>query len=303
MLHQKLLSVCCWSVFELVRVISCFESCYWHLIEKRFCYDESIALYEVPEKEEKNNNFFDNMAFYDSVSVIAGRAVVTIDPLPEEKPIVQQPTRKLRWENEVLGQNRWEKLSKSVPAIFDAAKKEEEKQKSEEEKKTEHERKNNDKSDKSRDAVDKPKLETLKPENLVPEIRRRSLAERRLSKSLYLKIDQPKEIPIIRQQSMPKFYVDTPEERDQQHTSMFRTPSSALASPVPKSSAFVYDLYSVVQMERERVKHMDTQVPVHRKESDRSSRLLQIRDKIKLRRVKSSLGTPVTNLPHSHQHI
>lgn len=148
-------------------------------------------------------------------------------------------------------------------------------------------------------------METLKPENLVPgiEIRRRSLAERRLSKSLYLKIDQPKEIPIIRQQSMPKFYLDTPEERDQQHTSMFRTPSAALTSPVPKSSAFVYDLYSVVQMERERVQNMEGQVPVHRKESDRSSRLLQIRDKIKLRRVKSSLGTPVTNLPHSHQHI
>ncbi|KYB26400.1 uncharacterized protein LOC103313705 isoform X2 [Tribolium castaneum] len=282
----------------------CLESCYWHLIEKRFCYDESIALYEVPEKEEKNNNFFDNMAFYDSVSVIAGRAVVTIDPLPEEKPIVQQPTRRLRWENEQLGQNRWEKLSKSVPAIFDAAKKEEEREKIEAEKRAEDEGNSGQNPEpEPRDSVDKPKLETLKPENLVPEIRRRSLAERRLSKSLYLKIDQPKEIPIIRQQSMPKFYVDTPEERDQQHTSMFRTPSSALASPVPKSSAFVYDLYSVVQMERERVKHMDTQVPVHRKESDRSSRLLQIRDKIKLRRVKSSLGTPVTNLPHSHQHI
>lgn len=80
---------------------SCLESCYWHLIEKRFCYDESIALYEEPEREEKNNNFFDNLAFYDSVSVIAGRAIVTIDSLPEGKPIVHQPTRKMiRFYNE-----------------------------------------------------------------------------------------------------------------------------------------------------------------------------------------------------------
>ncbi|RZB39435.1 uncharacterized protein BDFB_001471, partial [Asbolus verrucosus] len=276
----------------------CLETCYWHLIEKRFCYDESIALYEVPEKEEKNNNFFDNMAFYDSVSVIAGRAVVTIDPLPEEKPIVQQPTRKLRWQNDETDHNK-ENISKSVPVIYEMAEEEkEEKSKSKEETKTQ------DGVTSQADKTDRPKLETLKPENLEPEveIRRKSLKERRMSKSLYLKIDQPKEIPIIRQQSMPKFYLDTPEDRDQT-TSMFRTPSVALTSPVPKSSAFVYDLYSVVQMERERAQNMSNQVPVHRKESERSSRLMQIRDKIKLRRVKSSLGTPVTNLPHSHQHI
>jgi hypothetical protein len=274
----------------------CFETCYWHLIEKRFCYDESIALYEVPEKEEKNNNFFDNMAFYDSVSVIAGRAIVTIDPLPEEKPIVQQPTRKLRWQNYQPEEEKHESISKSVPAICEMTTEEDK------ETKTEEEVRPSDEVDCAVAKDDKPKLATLKPENLEPEveIRRKSLKERRLSKSLYLKIDQPKEIPIIRQQSMPKFYLDTPD--DQATTSMFRTPSVALTSPVPKSSAFVYDLYSVVQMERERVQNMD-QVPVHRKESERSSRLLQIRDKIKLRRVKSSLGTPVTNLPHSHQHI
>lgn len=65
---------------------SCFETCYWHLIEERFCFDETIASYQEPiAKEEKNNNLFDNMAFYDSVSVIAGRSIVTIDPLPEKK--------------------------------------------------------------------------------------------------------------------------------------------------------------------------------------------------------------------------
>jgi hypothetical protein len=111
----------------------CFETCYWHLIEKRFCYDESIALYEVPEKEEKNNNFFDNMAFYDSVSVIAGRAIVTIDPLPEEKPIVQQPTRKLRWQNYQPEEEKHESISKSVPAICEMTTEEDKETKTEEE--------------------------------------------------------------------------------------------------------------------------------------------------------------------------
>ncbi|XP_063919456.1 uncharacterized protein LOC135134654 isoform X2 [Zophobas morio] len=285
----------------------CLETCYWHLIEKRFCYDESIALYEVPEKEEKNNNCFDNLAFYDSVSVIAGRAIVTIDPLPEEKPIVQQPTRKLRWQNEVRNRIIPQEITRAIPRISESCEEDygnhAEKRKSdsdtEEKKLTQAPKPEPD----TPDLPDKPKLETLKPENLEPEveIRRKSLKDRRMSKSLYLKIDQPKEIPIIRQQSMPKFYLDTPD--DQASTSMFRTPSAALTSPVPKSSAFVYDLYSVVQMERARVQNMGGHVPIHRKESDRSSRLLQIRDKIKLRRVKSSLGTSITNLPHSHQHI
>lgn len=54
---------------------------------------------------------FDNMAFYDSVSVIAGRAIVTIDPLPEKDkdgfglPVVQQP-RRLRWQEQVRNEAR-----------------------------------------------------------------------------------------------------------------------------------------------------------------------------------------------------
>ena len=103
--------------WNAVFCFSCLETCYWHLIEKRFCYDESIALYEVPEKEEKNNNCFDNLAFYDSVSVIAGRAIVTIDPLPEEKPIVQQPTRKLRWQNEVRNRIIPQEITRAIPRI------------------------------------------------------------------------------------------------------------------------------------------------------------------------------------------
>lgn len=55
------------------------------------------------------------MAFYDSVAVIAGRSIVTIDPLPtEQKPIVQQPTRRLRWDTLSKRKNF---ISKSVPII------------------------------------------------------------------------------------------------------------------------------------------------------------------------------------------
>lgn len=116
-----------------------------------------------------------------------------------------------------------------------------------------------------------------------------------MSKSLYLKINQPKEIPIIRQQSMPKFFIDTPNE-DNQSGAMFGT-SNTLSSPVPRKSAFVYDLHSVVQMERERVQNLSN-TPVH-KESPPFGRFNQIKEKIKLRRVKSSLGN-ITNIHHSN---
>jgi hypothetical protein len=86
-----------------------------------------------PRKRRKNNNFFDNMAFYDSVSVIAGRAIVTIDPLPEEKPIVQQPTRKLRWQNYQPEEEKHESISKSVPAICEMTTEEDKETKTEEE--------------------------------------------------------------------------------------------------------------------------------------------------------------------------
>jgi len=250
-------------------------------------------MYEVPEKEEKNNNFFDNMAFYDSVSVIAGRAVVTIDPLPEEKPIVQQPTRKLRWQEEELPMKK-NSISKSVPTIYEVTDEDSPEEKSEDDHIKE--------KSKSEDKIDvRPKMATLSPESLdsVIELRRKSLRERRMSKSLYLQIGHPKEIPLIRQQSMPKFYLDTPDES--QTASFFRSPSTALMSPIPSQPAFLYDLSSVVQMEKEREQ---TESP---KDTDKSSkplntRLTQIKERIKLKRSKSSLGT-ITNLPHSHQHI
>ncbi|KAL3288824.1 hypothetical protein HHI36_003272 [Cryptolaemus montrouzieri] len=102
---------------------SCLETIWWHLIEKRFCYDENIALYDVEKiHEEKNNNIFENMAFFDSVSVIAGRSVVTIDsPKKFQIPVIQQPRLSIISNSSQTNQNRisLEKtLSKSTPDIL-----------------------------------------------------------------------------------------------------------------------------------------------------------------------------------------
>lgn len=93
------------------------ETIYWHLIEKHFCWDETIALYEDPETHEeyeKNNNMFDNLAFYDSVAKIAGRAIVTIEPpdqktKPKPMTITEQPTFTID-NNTILYKNRRETL-------------------------------------------------------------------------------------------------------------------------------------------------------------------------------------------------
>lgn len=143
---------------------------------------------------------------------------------------------------------------------------------------------------------------TLNPENLQPTAdpqQRKSLRERRMSKSLHLKIEQPKELPLVRQQSMPKFYLDTPSLEEQ--VAMYRTPTASLVSPLPKKAGFQFDLYSVVQIENEKFQN-NVNTKVHRKDSERSSRLLQMKERIMLKRSKSSVG-PVTNLPHSHHHI
>lgn len=118
--------------------------------------------------------------------------------------------------------------------------------------------------------------------------RKKSLRERRMSKSLYLKIDQPKEIPIIRQQSMPKFYLDTPED-NQSDTALCRAPSTVLTSPVINRDGFEYDLYSVVQLEKTKSFNISTvPVPVHK---EQSNRFMQIKEKIKLKKSKSTANT------------
>ncbi|CAH1972491.1 unnamed protein product [Acanthoscelides obtectus] len=345
----------------------CLESCYWHLIEKRFCFDESIALYSEPVisgdgKEEKNNNLFDNIAFYDSVAVIAGRAVVTIDPLPatdkkkdpveEDNVIVQQP-RRLTW-RERMKNDRNKNHPRNLPAL-------EEKTEPTREEPTKaiariEELKNDERTFKAsslssapspaftldvttsedeeedtsriqttrRESVDQdPKfsamnksfscgsildiskdppdsIPTVKSENsllddMKVELRKKSISERRLSKSLYLKIDFPKELPIIRQSSVPKFYLDTPEQ-NQTESSLIKTPLTALQSPmICDKDGFCFDLKSVVQMQNLK-QQVQPENPnnIHRE----SSRLTHIKEKIKLKKSKSTLSA--NNLPYTN---
>ncbi|CAH0552016.1 unnamed protein product [Brassicogethes aeneus] len=267
----------------------CLETCYWHMVEKRFCFDESIALYEDPvRKEEKNNNMFDNRAFYDSVSVIAGRAIVTIDPLPPKKdqPIVVQPKR-LKWHS-TSSKSLIRSLSKSVPAIF-VDKSNETSESSEDEKKVEIVEPaiplEPSKAVSTPEVNQKPSL--LDPNGLEQPTRKKSLRERRMSKSLYLKIDAiPKEVPIIRQQSMPKFYLDTPED-NQSDSTLCRAPSAILTSPVINNPNG-YDLYSIVQIEKTKSFCAPSEcAPVHKE----SNRYQQIKEKMKLRKSKSTINT------------
>ncbi|KAJ8943008.1 hypothetical protein NQ318_008326 [Aromia moschata] len=296
----------------------CLESCYWHLIEKRFCFDDSIALYKDPQqKEEKNNNMFENMAFYDSVSVIAGRAIVTIDPLPEKtkEPVVQQP-RRLKWQEVFSEDDNDGGAFNNIPSIVTEKSGDESTASHDsEEKMIEDEEKvnialsveqeiNHEEIRKLRQRADKNQTGMGPGENTAksithlnkpdPESRKKSLMERRMSRSLYLKIDFPKEVPIIRQNSVPKFFLDTP-ERNQTESTLVKSPLTSLTSPMVKSSEFSYDLYSVVQMEKIKSKSAPKEiVPIHRS----PSRLSQIKGKIKLRKSKSTVSS--SNIPHSN---
>ncbi|CAG9835913.1 unnamed protein product [Diabrotica balteata] len=298
---------------------SCLESCYWHFIEERFCFDESIANYQEPiTKEEKNNNFCDNMAFYDSVSVIAGRAIVTIDPLPEKKdksPIIVQPRRR----NTIIQKSKSQSSIPNIPSVildphfeergYDSLGSD-----------TTHlnplEPEFQDNSAAVKKTVSFGDITDTKLENTIANtaaqsentflspppvmgVPRKSLMERRQSRSLHLKINYPKEVPIIRQSSVPKFFVDTPED-NQQDSVLVKSPLAALQSPMICKDKFCYDLKSVVHMEDEKIKQAEharkIHPLVHRVSS--SSKLAGIKDRIKLTKSKSTLSS--SNIPHSH---
>ncbi|CAG9856226.1 unnamed protein product [Phyllotreta striolata] len=291
----------------------CWESCWWNLVEERFCFDETIANYEEPivKDAEKNNNFCENMAFYDSVSVIAGRAIVTIEPLPEKKKKQppdyqsglprQRALAKSKSQSSVAGapdlvlvtdeddiglsckwkeddcpaiKNRPSPIKKTVSFGDITA----------------------DKSTTPKPIAEITSTSTsdvLSPPSNV-ELRRKSLSERRQSRSLHLRIDQPKEVPIIRQSSVPKFFLDTPDAL-QAESSLVRAPLTSLQSPRICGDGFCYDLKSVVQIERmlesEKGRRREAVPQVHRESS--TGKLSSI---IKLKKSKSSAG----NLPHSN---
>lgn len=297
---------------------SCLESCYWHLIEERFCFDESIATYQEPiTKEEKNNNFCDNMAFYDSVSVIAGRAIVTIDPLPvkkESSPIISQPRKR----NFIVKSKSQSSMQHVTPVILETNYDLDEKGYSSLGNDSKYSEKNEEEVSSTNigkktvsfgDISNRPFENTVADTPAVSEntflsppptveMRKKSLMERRQSRSLHLKIDGPKEVPIIRQSSVPKFFLETP-ETNQQDSSLVKSPLTALQSPMICKNGFCYDLKSVVQIESEKMNVGEQEkkhIPLVHRES--TSRLSQIKDKIKLKKSKSTVST--SNIPHSN---
>jgi len=286
------------------------------------------------------------MAFYDQVALIAGRAIVTIDPLPKQpKPIEHQPVRRVRWwednvdeqnkENEAKNKQHQNTIIKvaSVPIIIEAST--EDLTSSMEELDSIISKKVSIAPPENKDQID-GKLETKtndqnttennnqqagnKQELAAPapapqptttrlsvnepvKIRKKSLRERRMSRSLTINIDRNMELPVIRQLSMPKFYLDTPEV-NQTDSSILMAPSVTLMSPVmPRSSQFdLFDLRSVVQLEKEH-RTSSTQsnpVPVHKQLSPHS-RLIQIKEKLKSTKLKRQGSA--TNLPNSIHHI
>ncbi|CAH1128194.1 unnamed protein product [Ceutorhynchus assimilis] len=310
----------------------CLESCYWNLIEEKFCFDESIALYEEPvtKSSEKNNNMFDNMAFFDSVSVIAGRAIVTIEPLephrtkkPPSQPVSEQPKKRLRnWpernskdlQPEFLRKGKAPLIKQDNSSDTDGGTESETPQEKLLHKKTPNKLLTEkfpmkksvsfhnipEKSSSSGDETDyKFKTQSL----IVPEedevtLRAKSLRERRMSKSLSLKIGDiiPKELPIIRQNSMPKFYLDTPDENQIRDSTLMRQATLVLKSPMVASGEFNFDLYSVVQIEKDRqiIEAKNPPAPIHRE----TSKLNLLKDKIMLKKSKSTVSA--SNLPYSN---
>ncbi|XP_066259598.1 uncharacterized protein [Euwallacea similis] len=307
----------------------CWETCYWNLIEEKFCFDESIAMYEEPAKKsgEKNNNMFDNMAFYDSVAVIAGRSIVTIDPLEPKKhkeqqqqPVMEQPRKRLKWpekNSKDLETNfltnmpfiKEERVAEKVTTDTDGT--ESETQENLIKKKIPprlNEKfpikksvsfhnipdKTSSSSGDENDFKSKTRSLVVHEEEEVT-LRGKSLRERRMSKSLSLKIgDFPKELPIIRQNSMPKFYLDTPDENQMKDSALVKSSVLTLQSPMP--SEFSFDLQSVVQIEKERQTSQakNPPVPIHRE----TSKLNLFKDKILLKKSKSTLSA--SSLPHTN---
>lgn len=261
---------------------------------------------------------FENMAFFDSVSIIAGRAIVTIDPLPEkqkELPVIHQPKR-IKWfevEDDDNEENADKFNNKDNIPVINAHKVD-----SDSDKQDHVSSKNalnlsvkthdsNDsifeKAVKARDQRSPSVSKLNRAQTLAVirndddiQMRKKGLRERRMSRSQTFNFNNNIELPLIRQASMPKFYLDTPDYTD---SAVVKTPGTAL-SPVP-TFRFDFDLRSVVQLEKDKeMENKAGHVPVHG-DPERSSRLAQIRGK--LRPLKIKRQPSVSNLPNSVLHM
>lgn len=121
-----------------------------------------------------------------------------------------------------------------------------------------------------------------------------------MSKSLYLRLDLPnKEVPIIRQHSVPKFFLDTPEDNQTTYESaLVKNQSQVLTSPVSSASGFTYDLYSIVQMAKAKSQEDKNKLQSPAATHHSTNRLIQIKERIKLRKTKSMLSA--NTIPHTN---
>ncbi|XP_065168532.1 uncharacterized protein [Atheta coriaria] len=309
------------------------ESIYWHCIEKHFCFDENIALYEDEEAAKasdtssetnvqatsvSNNNIYDNMAFYDNVAMIANRSIFIIEPKdnrvasPTNYKSTQRPKsvhvdhslhQEIFFDNDakviteqpkfsIAGSNSSLDLSKSEPDLTPPtyaqtkAKREAETFKNIPLITNTNTTSLSSLATISEDHEANPHLLSI-PHSATStglvKMRKKSLHERRVSKSLTLDIDTKRqEVPIIRQSSFPKFYIDTP-EANQNTSSIAPAAIQALETPVVANN-FKFDLQTVVQLENER-QEMEIQKINTLKRSVTSvkdnRRIQQIRDKLK----------------------
>ncbi|XP_044739078.1 uncharacterized protein LOC123300556 isoform X2 [Chrysoperla carnea] len=298
---------------------TCLESCYWHCCEKWFCYDESIALWEDPDAEQRNHIGWDNMAYWDSISVIANRNVVTIQPLAETKP----PQQQLLSVNIDDQFNLQDDLHRRLSEVFQHSSmlKEDPPKSGENEKQVTFHlasddsdkalneatnqycnfettptqdnefntlKESKDKESKNGDTVDAP-LHKF-PEKAI--LKNRMSADNFPTTSRYTenqppdKIQaniftisgppplnkKPTELRLIKQNSMPNFYIETPEISDVPPI----TADQILTSPVlPNTPQFTYDLRSIVELETNK-KQTNAEIEA----SEKSKRLVNIRKKI-----------------------
>lgn len=137
------------------------------------------------------------------------------------------------------------------------------------------------------------------PESPVEIRKRPPLRDRRMSKSLNLKLSLSQELPIIRQNSVPKFFLDSPDEHYSEST-IFKTPLTALQSAKASSEGFTFDLKSVVQIEKDRQQlEKNKQLQTRAKDMPTIHRVaskISLKDRMKLRKSKSTLSA--SNLPH-----
>lgn len=218
-----------------------FESCYWHCYAK-WKFDEDIALYEDETTEKKisrQTSQHDNLAFWDSVSMIANRSAIIMQPSPSKLSLYQQ--------DEPI---TFIVTTPSQETDFNKIKETSSRNLTDEEKYI-----------KINDITDEPKkkyrkksaIEELIDKKTLPngeKERKKSLKERRnstadLTLDLSCKDDNEfHEIPIIRQDSVPKFFLNyTPEYNPFAESNVLTSP---MVSQSPK-----FDLKSVVQIEKE----------------------------------------------------